>query len=998
MRKNNFLSWLMFFSFLLSTLNIQAQEIKVSGKVTDSKGEPIPGVEIIIVGTKKGTVTDFDGLYSLKANKGDQLKASAVGMKSQVKTVTGPKLDFVLQDDALGLDEVVVTAQSGIVTKKQLGSVINSVKAKDLAPRTVANISEALQGALPGAQIMRNNGSAAPSISIRLRGPSTVLGSSSPLIMIDGMIINNDERSTLGSGGTSSADALSDIDMNDIDHIEVVKGPAASAMYGSMASNGIIQIFTKKGKTGKPSITVTSSYNINQIRKFKPYNKALTRWEDPGDITNTNQIPVEKRYDYQSYVFRKGLGMYNGVKINGGTEYTTYNIGGSILSNDGIVRNSNYKRKNLDLKLGQKLTDNLKLNLGVIYSNNTIKELPYGGNAGPTSPTLALLFDDNYISPMDSNGNYTPMAFGNPYEDVDLVEARNDVNRVITNFSLNFKPIEGLNIDYIFGYDYTGLKGKFYAPYHLTSVPDGKLTHKHNYTGIFSSHIKANYNYKITDNIKASTGAGYQYLYNNKEEESSNKPKLSIFPNLQNMDGATDISTNSSNYEYAIWGTWIQQHFGIYDKLFLTFGGRWDKASTFGDDVQAFYPKVSGSLVLSDFDFWQENIGKYVNSFKLRGAWGEAGNMSVLTSPSYINTKEGALYIPGSYLGQTTYVPASKDGNKNIRPEVTREREFGFDAGFLNGKIGIEFTIYHQDVKDLVLERNMGPSTGSESRVDNVGTLTNDGIEIGLNASPIKKKDFDWNFSINYSRNRNKVSGIEGGKIGLAGSWGFAIAANDQPLGIFYGRFYATDENGNWVLDNNGLPQIAKGIMIDRDGDGFAESYEQQFDSNGQPTGDPLSKVIADSNPDYIVGFNNNIRYKNLTFGFTLEAVQGFDVVDWDKRLAFQKGGWEFTQWELENNKKGWYSSRYGIWESFIEDGSFVKLRNVSLSYDWKKPFKGIKGAKFTISGSNLISWDNYWGYDPETSSWGNQTGSSANEFGNIPIPKVYTFAVQLKF
>ncbi len=1007
MRKNDFLSWLMFFSFLLSAINIQAQEIKVSGKVTDTKGEPIPGVEIIIVGTKKGAISDFDGIYSINANKGDKLKASAVGMKSQVKTVTGSKLDFVLQDDALGLDEVVVTAQSGIVTKKQLGSVIHSVKAEDLGQRNVANIAEALQGSLPGAQIMRNNGSVAPSISIRLRGPSTVLGNSSPLIMIDGVIINNQTRTTPGSGGSS--DALSDIDMNDIDHIEIVKGPAASAMYGSMASNGIIQIFTKKGKTGEPTVTVTSEYNVSKIRKIKPYNTALYKWEKVSGVYV--RTPIDKRYDYQSYIFNTAPGMYNGVKISGGTDYTKYSIGGSFLDNNGIIRNSNYKRSNIDLKLNQKLSDFIKLDLGVIYSHNNTKEIPFGsGSNYKYAPLQSILFADNATNPVNPDGTYANMGWqGNPYESIDKIDSENKVNRVITNFGIRTKPLKGLNIDYIFGYDYTAQDGKFYVPFGFGADADGKLSLSNNRFGVLSSHIKANYNYDITDNIKASTGAGYQYLYERRDYQNAGKPTLSIFPNLEIMDGANDIETYSSIYEYSIWGSWIQQHFNFYDIFHLTLGGRWDKASTFGDNVQAFYPKVSGSLVLSDMDFWQQSIGKYINSFKLRGAWGEAGNMSVLTSPSYISIKDGTLYSPDSYLGMTTYVPSSTNGNNGIRPEVTRENEFGFDASFLEGRFGLEFTMYHQDVKDLILKREMSPSSGFSTRVDNVGTLTNDGIEVSLMGNPIKKKNFDWNFSINYSKNKNVVNNIDGGWIKFGG-YGTSIAANGYPLGVFYGYFYATDENGNWVLDANGNPQRARGIQIDNDGDGFPESYEQTFDGSGQPTGDLLKKVIGDPNPDYILSFSNTFRYKNISFSFALEAVQGYDIMSWDKRMGYSfrtspnpgSGtlftGWEYAGWELENDRRGWYGNRFRIYESFVEDASFVKLRNVALSYNWKKPIKGIKSAKFTLSGSNLISWDSYWGYDPEVNSWGAANVTRAQDYANIPIPKVYSFRVQLKF
>ncbi len=990
--------------FMMGFISSYAQ-IKVSGKVTDTKGEPLPGVEIIIVGTQQGTVTDFDGLYSIKAKNGDKIKATFIGMSPAVKTVNGSVLDFVLKEDALGLDEVVVTAQSEATTKKQLGTVIHTVKMDKINSRNVSNVSEALQGALPGAQIMRNSGSVAPSISIRLRGPSTILGSSDPLIMIDGIIINNQAREGIGTGGSS--DPLSDIDMNDIDHIEVLKGPAASAMYGSMASNGIIQIFTKKGKTGEPTVTVSSNVNFNSIRKYKPYNQTLLKWQKVNGVVQP--VPIEKRYDYQSYVFDKTMGTYNGVKITGGTDWTSYAIGGSILSNDGIIRNSSYDRKNIDLKLNQKVKEWLNLNIGVMYSHNNTKEIPYAsGSNFRYAPLQSLLFADNSINPVNEDGSYNYMGWqGNPYESIDKIDATLDVDRVISNFTIQAKPMKNLSIDYIFGYDYTSSNSRFLVPYGFTANTDGDLQYSQNTYGNFNSHLKANYKYQITDNIKASTGAGYQYMYDKKRYNYQGKPSLPIFPNLEGMDGANDIVSNSSIYEYAIWGAWVQQNFAFNDKIFLTLGGRWDQASTFGDGVQTFYPKVSGSVVLSDFDFWKNGLEKYINSFKIRGAWGEAGNMSVLTSPALISVKNGSTYTPSSYLGQTTYVLNSVDGNKDIRPEVTREYEFGFDASFLDNRVGVEFTLYHQDVYDMLLSKAVAYSTGYSKRVSNVGTLTNDGIELTLKAIPVKTKNFNWNMAINYSKNKNVVSNIDGGYLSL-NVFGNdnSIVANGYPLTTFYGTFYATDENGNWVLDANGNPQKAKGEMIDADGDGFPESYKQLFDSNGQPIGTTLKKVLGKTSPDFIISMNNTFTYKNLSLNVNIEAVQGYNVLDWDKRMAYSLPlsstslftGWEFAGEELENNTRGYYGNRFRIYEAFIEDGSFIKLRNVSLSYNWKKPIKGIKSANFTVSGSNLLSIDNYWGYDPEVNSWGKSNVVRGQDYANIPIPKVYSFGVQLKF
>jgi len=1020
MRTNNVFKWL--WSILLALfLTFGYAQNTVQGVVKDKTGEPLPGAEILNENNGKAAISDFNGQFTIEAEMGDVLKVHYLGYKTKEVKVNSPSMVIVLEPDAVGLEQVVITGVAGEGTKKQLGSTIHTLKAEDLGNKEATTITEALQGQIAGAYITRNNGSPDGNISVRLRGPSTILGSSEPLIMIDGVIVNNEDRAIAGLGSASQS-SLVDLDLEDIERIEVLKGPAASAIYGSIASNGIINIITKKGKTGEPTVTVNSKFTYSEVRKYKPLNtvKLYKKGSDVLPLPETFKDTKLDRYDWgREYIFTKAPGYYNSVEVKGGTNTTKYLISGGMLKNKGILRNTEFSRKNFRLRLTQSLNKWLELEGSVYYANTVSDEVPFG-DGWVANPMIGYLFGDNMVNPfpnekgiypvikssggltyLDYSGSGSQAWYGNPYEAIDLTDILVNNNRTISNFFITAKPIDGLKIKYTLGYDYTATNQHFRLPYNFTSDRNGYLRKSTAFTRILNTGLDAAYNYKLGDMLKLTTGVGYNYLYRRYEKQSAAQIEMPIFNNIQVINGDNPVS--SGIYERALWGGYIQQVFNYDDKLFLTLAGRYDGASTFGKDQRnQFYPKVSTSIVLSNFDFFKDAVGDVVSEFKLRAAYGEAGNLTVLDAPSRNYMYLGTLYSTGSYLGYNTYMPQTSDGNVNIRPERSKEFEAGFDASILNGRLGIEFTYYKQDIKDLVLNRVLAPSTGFSNRYENVGSMINKGFEVALHGSPVQSKDFKWDVNLTFSTNENKAYDVPGYRMLLAG-WSSSVVEEGKPIGAFYLFFYATDENGNWVLDPNGNPQRALGHYEDRDGDGFAETAVQDFDSNGQPIGDPLRKVIGDPHPDYIASLGQTFSYKNFSLRVVLERVAGFEVLDWDKRMAYKFPIGEFYGEELQLVKDGvknpgWYSNRFGIWESFLEDGTFTKLREVSLSYKLKVKSKYLKQARFTLSGTNLLSFDRYWGMDPEVNFMGRNNVGRAEDFGGVPIPRTYSFGVNLTF
>jgi len=980
-------------AMLLNAGLLTAQSIIVKGTVSDENGDPLIGATVKNLANQSGTITDIDGNYSIKAEKGNEISCSYIGYMKSVAVVESNMLDFVLANDLLKLDEVIITGVSGLTTKKQLGSTINSVDAKDLGEGSSSSITEALQGRISGAQITRNSGSPSSSMSIRLRGPSTILGSSDPLIMIDGVIVNGDARSVV-SLGSYSQNPLADIDMNDVERIEVLKGAAAAALYGSLASNGIIQIFTKKGKSGKPRVSFTSSINFNSVLKTKPYNDVNKKWvkNDAGEYVTEDAT----RYNYQDYIFDKSSGYENHVNVSGGSDNTTYSFSGSLLQNGGILRNTDFNRKTFRVRLNQVLSNWLSVSVGNYTSFNKSKEVPFG-NAWTCNPMVALLFADNLNeAKQDEFGNYPNIGWmSNPNEDIDILDIYQQNTRNISDIQLNAHPIEGMNLKYTFGYDHTSSEGKFKIPYGATIDSKGNLTKNRSVSNIFNSNFDGSYKYGLTSSISATTGFGMSYQKKDYERLALANDKISEFDNIDAISG--DVTGSNYLKEISYWGGYVQQHFGFNEKLFVTLAGRIDGSSTFGaDQRQQFYPKASVSYAISDEDFWKDGLGQYINTLKFRGAWGQAGNLTALDNNPY-----GIYYNygVGSYNGSTYYLPSTISGNTELRPERQTELEFGMDMSLLSNRLGLEITYYNQNVEDLLLQRNLSPSTGYSTRLENLGSLTNSGVEIAANALVMNSKDFKWNIRASFSKNKNKVTHVEGGRISLGG-FGTSIAQTDEALGVFYGYYFAR-KDGELVLNANGIPQRALGhyeTKTTSDGETVTVAV-QDFDEAGQPKGEKLKKILGDPNPDFLASFTNELTYKNFTFRAHFDAVQGFDVMDWDKRIALKFAGGYFYGQELAGEKpKGYYGSQYYIYEGFVEDGSFIKLRELSLAYDLKINSPYLRSIKFILSGSNLINISNYWGYDSEVNFEGASNGARGQDFGNIPIPKVYKFGVNVNF
>ena len=1015
----------------LATLSASAQ-VKLTGTVTDATGKPLPSITVQLKGSNAGTSTNADGVYTLSRaiNPGNYtLVFSGVGFKTEEKPVTvgasaSYTIDAQLESTALALDEVVVTGTSAGTTRRQLGSYISTVKADDLTKGSTGNVLAALQGKTAGAQISQNSGDPAGGISVKLRGISTISGSTDPLYIIDGVIVDNSTTRVTNTDATYSGgnfvgsigqNRLVDINPDDIERIEVLNGAAAAAIYGSRANAGVVQIFTKKGSTGAPVVSLHTSVNMNELRKKLTVNQAPVKFGgSPATQTQTiltpsitNTTPVT-RYNYQDLIFHTALGTDNTVSVSGGRDKTKYYTSASYLYNGGIVRNTDFSRYSFRLNLDQVLNNWASFNVTMNYIYDKTNEKPDGNSF--FSPTNSVTIIGNYydIQHRDALGNLQAVGERgrvNPASVIDDFRQQQQTNRIITGAGLKLTPITNLTVDYHMGIDNYNQDGTTFIPPYAYNVSlaffgggpsldptqNGYASTGTNTSFLINHDLNLTYNWKISDDLASVTQVGYSQQY--QKMHFSLQQGRGLPPYVQTVSGAsTAIPGSDQRTELSISGEFIQQNFKYKNQLFITGAVRNDGSSVFGPGQRnQVYTKLSGSYVISGTDFWGKmGVSKWWDLFKLRAAYGESGNLTGIPAYGRFDT-----YIASAFIGASSFTGQSTYTNPNIKPERQKELEFGTDLSFLGDRIGLSVNYYRKKVSDLLISRLIAPTNGYSSLLDNIGSLQNNGYEIVLNLEPVKTKDFTWDVSAIYNHNTNKALNIGQSLLLFSTTSGAPVAIiGGQPIGIFYGTFFATDNSGSQLKNPAGIPQIESGIQ-----NGPLSYTPQRNQSTGLPTGTALQKIIGNPNPKYTSTITTDLSYRKLGLHAQFDAIQGVNVFNADFRTRQGvDNGTVAQQEDLGQLPRGYIAGVYNILQWRVDNGDYVKLREVSLSYDFGAVLKGVRDLSLSIGGRNLISWDHYRGYDPEINSAGQSTLLRGIDFGAVPIPRTFSATLRAKF
>ena len=969
------LSRLFFVLCLSLSISISAfAQLTIKGTVTDERGESLPGANIIVVGTTTGTNTDAQGNFALYLSEPaaeTTIEARFVGYKSARQTIRQnsglAEVSFQLAVDVLQFDEIVVTGLSVAASKKQLGNAISTLTIRQLESTGATSLDKALTGKLAGALIQQNSGNPAGGVTIRLRGTGTVLGDADPLYVVDGVIVNNDSPELIRLGG-GSQNRLIDLNPNDVERIEIVKGAAAAALYGSRANNGVVQIFTKRGAQGKPRINYTYGLSTSNIRKTLPVNRATV---DNRGNKNSDGSDVQ-RFDHQDAIFRRAAGMEHYASISGGSGNTRYFASGSYLADQGVIENTLFRRISGRTRIDQNLSNWLTLSVGGNFVFSKSNDIPNGGLSSNYGALTGFIFGPNTynLTPDPETGTYPDDGIlANPLEVINRYDFTQEITRYIGSAQIDATPLSGLSIDYTLGIDTYDQTAIAFIPTG-TSAPG--LANGFSRRAVFdflqlNNDINLRYQRDIFPNVQSTTRIGGTLQYEKGENFSAEGRNLS--PVAEVVSSGANVVAGEFRSKRVIYGGFVQQTFGIANRLFITAAARIDASSVYdADNRWQFYPKASASYLISDTGFWQNSaLQNILPDFKLRASIGASGGQTAIGPYDRLTN-----YNASSYDGNPGLVPSTQLGG-TIKPERQREIEIGTDFSLLSNRLGIELTYYDQRIDDLLLFRTLSPSTGHSRALQNVGTMDNTGLELLARAIPLARPNLRWESTFTYSTNKNKVDGIEGGRLIIPNSFSQVSAINGEPLGVFFSTAFERDAQGNIANDENNLPIQA----ADR-------------------------KIIGDPNPDFTASWINQIAVgQNWSFRMQWDAIIGGDIFNFTRRLAALSAFGVLTDYERELNGElpaGYNARVFRIFEQWIEDGSFVKLRELSASYRWQPQFLGLNSIQLSLIGRNLLSIDDYSGYDPETNIAGQRTAVRGFDFVEVPIPRSIAFRISLNY
>jgi TonB-dependent SusC/RagA subfamily outer membrane receptor len=979
----------------------------IRGRVTEgNSGAPIPDVTVTIESgaSRLGGMTQANGEYSIaNVPAGQQtVVARRIGFEAQrrVVTVTAGQTavaDFTMQAAATTLSEVVVTGTAAPTEKRAIGTSIASVDSAMLRTAQAVTVDAALQGKVAGAQIVQNSGNpGGGGVSVRLRGTSSFISGADPLYIVDGVIVDNSsiELRSLGARGNVQ-NRLADINPADIERIEIIRGAAAAALYGSRANNGVVQIFTRRGTIGRPRLTLNSRYSQNELRKRIPVNTY------PFDFAGN---PVT-RYDYQDDLYRTGFVSDNTLSAEGGSETTRYFVSGTYMKDEGILESTSSERKGGRVNLTQQLLPKLQLDVGANFINT---ENAFQVNGEGNGVITSFLFTPTSYSFYPVNGIYplSPVSSANPLLMIERFENPQSINRFIGNSHLRYVARDNLTFDYTLGYDGYSMDQREF-------VPRGAFAGGANANGLSASVVRdsriINQDAVATWTVKPSdwsfaTSAGFNHTAQTINTTTATALNLGPIGDLVSI-GATPGSAQS-RVELVTLGYWLQESVSWRDRLYLTGAVRMDASSTFGPDERwQLFPKISASYVIGDED-WSQNsaLGDGFSSLRLRGALGYAGNQ-----PSVLNAYQRFdSYVPGNFDGRPGLVNSITLGNAELKPERQREFEVGADLGFWRDRVALEATYYDKIVEDLLFFAPVAISTGYSRQFSAIGEMSNKGFELLARTINMDRPDFRWEMTATYTRNRNKVEELSIPDFQSASGYPNRIKKGD-PVGVFYGAYAARNcSTGAFLLDSLGRLRPSNTLPAD---------INARRALGGGECNDSVSKVLGDPNPDWLGSLLNEFAIgRNLRVRLLLDGTFGGDVMNLSARiqdLGAASNGIDAHRELLPYGDPrklppGYLARRLSIFEQYTEDGTFMKVRELSATYsvNWQpitRVFRG--GMDVTVAGRNLFVWTDYSGYDPEGNLFGQNgegtTGTVADrgfDFAAYPIPRTWSIGVRLGY
>ncbi len=992
------------FSFCLGLTFAHAQGKTVTGQVVSSEdGEGLPGVTVLVEGSNVGTTTDIAGNFRINVTPDNTLIFSFVGFTTQRRKV-GNQTSFpiTMKPDLKSLDEVVVLGY-GTVRKSDLTGSVSSVGEEELTAFPALSAVQTLQGRAPGLQIQSNNGGQpGANYNIKIRGGTSINATSDPIRVVDGFV------------GAEMPPP------EDIASIEILKDASATAIYGSRGANGVIMITTKRGKSGKAKINLTSSFSIQEVLNRLDLLNADQFTSYIREI-NPDYTPGGPNTDWQELIYRPGTISNNQLSISGGSDDISYYLSGTAFNQKGVIDGSNYDRYTINSNLN--ITPRDFLTIGVnLYGRrslsggiNTQESTGGSGSAGVVSSAFRFNPDIGVFNP---DGSYAISEVGDDIDNPVALTSEYSRERVTDRFQastfgevtltewLKFKSTFGVTIS-------NSREGEFFPTTLIRGAAVGGralLGSEKNTNILNENYFTINPDLNGVGNLSVVMGYSYQKLRNEDLEARSFGFVSNSLLYWSLEGGANPDIPRSRLSEQFIRSYYSRVNYSFLDKYLLTFTARYDGASNFASNKKwAFFPSGALGWDMKGEPFL-EDIG-VITTWKWRASYGMVGNQAIGAYQSLANLDN--IYTTGSGYSGNAVTPSIL-ANPNLTWETTVQLDLGVDIGLFNGRVNLAFDYYEKETKDLLFERPLPRITGYDYQLQNIGRLENKGIEIALGTKNFVG-DFEWDTDLNLSANRNKVLelpdnntdvfyGSAPGHFGLGNqrTGQTQVIRVGQPIGVFYGYVYdRVYQNGDEFLPGSGFEQDAGGEkFIDLNDDNRLDSEDRE--------------IIGDPNPDFIWGFNNVIRYKNFDLNVFLQGQYGGDMLSYTlMELDVLSGANNASTTALDrwtpfapntDVPKASNSRAKRISSRWVYDGTYTRLKNVILGYTLPKTAAAklkLASLRVYVSAQNLLTFTSFPGLDPEVGYRNGSNSESGNimrglDYGSYPNVKNYTVGLKI--
>lgn len=999
----------------VSTAENQQREIK--GRVIDKRGEPLEAVMVAVKGSTSGVMTDKNGEYRINLrNENKVLVFNMFGYIRQEKEVPleGNTLNVTLEELISNLEEVVVVGY-GAQRRQDVTGSISSVSGADIENLVITSADQALQGQAAGVQMTQTSSAPGGNASVRIRGGNSISAGNEPLYVIDGFPIYNDngQYATGALSNGQPGNVLASLSPNDIASMEILKDASATAIYGSRGANGVVIITTKRGKSGQSTVNFETYYGIQEVaRKLPLINNAIeyaTLYnEQQRNLGRVEPFPDpqalgEGGTDWQDAAFKTAPIQSYQLNFSGGDDKTKYYISGNYFNQEGVVIGSDFQRGSIRVNLDRDVSSKFKIGTSInatrMVGNQVKTDTDPGSNLriGSISsiinatPTEAVYnADGTYNRFFGPDGGF----YINPIASLLEVVNQSRTNRIVGNAFGEYQILDGLTARVSIGGDQINVKEDFYQPAFIQEDGTDAVA-KMGFVQSFSWLNENTLTYKkVIDNHSFNSMVGFtrQAFKTESAQTGSQRFVNDILGNNSLGSGALTLPPLSSVTDWALESYIGRINYGFKSKYLITLTGRIDGSSRFGENNKySFFPSGSLAWRVSQEDFMKNQ--STISDLKLRLSYGRTGNQEI---PQYRSL--ASLGNSNYPLGTTinSGITPVRVSNPDLRWESTDQFNFGIDAGFLSGRLSLTADYYDKRTTDLLLDVVIPGNSGFVSALRNIGSVKNHGVEFALNTVNVNR-EFTWKTSFNIAFNRNEILDLGGENDRFVGQASEAsqmptsgILRVGEPVGAFYG--YVTDGlfQSQQEINESAQPTAVLGDRRYKD-----------LDEDGEITANDR-KILGYAQPDFFYGFTNNFSYKGIDLSVFFQGVQGNSVLNLAVNRETNNNVSEARErWSVNNTNTDipikLVENR--ITDKRVEDGSFLRLRNITLGYNLPKSLVSsvrLRSARIHVNAQNLLTFTNYSGYDPEVSSFGQDNLSAGVDRGGYPIARTFTFGINI--